>query len=146
MRVSYNWLQEYVDCDLPPAELADRLTMAGLEVEGIEKVGSELKGVVVAQIASITPHPQADRLSFCRVMVGKEAYPIVCGARNMKEGDKVALAMVGSELPEGLKIKKAEIVGFFMNFTVETPRRQNQCGKSVGNIGSQQYEKRDPHS
>jgi len=111
MRVSYNWLQEYIDCELPPAELADLLTMAGLEVEGIEEVGSALKGVVVAQISSIAPHPQADRLSLCRVMVGKEAYPIVCGARNMKEGDKVALALVGTELPEGLKIKKAQIRG-----------------------------------
>jgi phenylalanyl-tRNA synthetase beta chain len=111
MRVSYNWLQEYADCDLTPAELADLLTMAGLEVEGIEEVGSELKGVVIAQIASITPHPQADRLSLCRVMVGTEAYPIVCGARNMKEGDKVALALVGAELPEGVTIKETKIRG-----------------------------------
>jgi phenylalanyl-tRNA synthetase beta chain len=111
MRVSYNWLQEYVDCELTPSELADLLTMAGLEVEGIEEMGLALKGVVVAQIASIAPHPQADRLSLCRVMVGKETYPIVCGARNMKEGDKVALAMVGAELPEGVKIKQAQIRG-----------------------------------
>jgi len=111
MRISYNWLQEYVDCDLPPAELADLLTMAGLEVEGIEEVGSALKGVVVAQIASMAPHPQADRLFLCRVTVGAETYPIVCGARNMKEGDKVALALVGAELPEGLPIKKAQIRG-----------------------------------
>jgi phenylalanyl-tRNA synthetase beta chain len=111
MRVSVNWLQEYVDCELPPAELADLLTMGGLEVEGIEEVGSALKGVVVAQISSIAPHPQADRLSLCRVMVGKETYPIVCGARNMKEGDKVALALLGAELPGGVKIKKAQIRG-----------------------------------
>jgi phenylalanyl-tRNA synthetase beta chain len=111
MRVSYNWLQEYVDCELAPAELADLLTMAGLEVEGIEEVGSELTGVVIAQISSITPHPQAERLSLCRVMVGTEAYPIVCGARNMKEGDKVALALVGAELPGGMKIQKAQIRG-----------------------------------
>jgi phenylalanyl-tRNA synthetase beta chain len=111
MRVSYNWLQEYVDCELTPPELADLLTMAGLEVEGIEELGAELKGVVVAQIASIAPHPQADRLSLCRVMVGEVTYPIVCGARNMKEGDKVALALAGAELPEGVKIKKAQIRG-----------------------------------
>jgi phenylalanyl-tRNA synthetase beta chain len=111
MRVSFNWLQDYVDCELTPAELADLLTMAGLEVEAVEEVGSELEGVVVAQIATIAPHPQADRLSLCRVMVGTEAYPIVCGARNMKEGDKVPLALVGAELHEGIKIKKANIRG-----------------------------------
>jgi phenylalanyl-tRNA synthetase beta chain len=111
LQVSYNWLQEYVDCELTPSELADLLTMAGLEVEGIEEVGTELKGVVVAQIASMVQHPQADRLSLCRVMVGEETYPIVCGAQNMKEGDKVALAMVGAELPDGVKIKQAQIRG-----------------------------------
>jgi phenylalanyl-tRNA synthetase beta chain len=111
MRVSYNWLKEYVDCELIPSELADLLTMAGLEVEGIEEVGSELKGVVVAQIASVAPHPQADRLSLCRVMVGEETYSIVCGARNMQEGDKVALALVGAELPEGVTTKETKIRG-----------------------------------
>jgi phenylalanyl-tRNA synthetase beta chain len=111
MRVSFNWLQEYVDCDLAPAELADLLTMAGLEVEAIEEVGSELQGVVVARVESIAPHPQADRISLCRVVAGEGTYPIVCGARNMKEGDKVALALVGSELPGGIKIKKAQIRG-----------------------------------
>ena len=58
MRVSYNWLQEYVDCELPPAELADLLTMAGLEVEGIEEVGSALKGVVVARSPPLRPIPR----------------------------------------------------------------------------------------
>jgi len=111
MRVSLNWLKEYCDCELTPSELADLLTMAGLEVEGIEEVGPELKGVVVAQITSLAPHPQADRLSLCRVQVGKESYPIVCGARNMQEGDKVALALAGTELPDGVQIHKTEIRG-----------------------------------
>ncbi len=111
MKVSFNWLKEYVDCELNPTELADRLTMAGLEVEGVEEVGPELKGVVVAQIASISPHPQADRLSLCRVKAGERTYPIVCGARNMKEGDKVALAIAGAELPGAVQIKKTKIRG-----------------------------------
>ena len=106
MKVSFNWLKEYVDCGLNPTELADRLTMAGLEIEGVEEVGPELKGVVVAQIVSIAPHPQADRLSLCRVKAGERTYPIVCGARNMKEGDKVALAIAGAELPGAVQIKK----------------------------------------
>lgn len=111
MRVSFNWLKEYVDCEFTPAELADLLTMAGLEVEGIEEIGSELKGVVVGHIDSLTQHPHADRLSLCRVKVGKEFYPIVCGAQNMQKGDKVALALVGAELPGGVKIQKTEIRG-----------------------------------
>jgi phenylalanyl-tRNA synthetase beta chain len=111
MKVSFNWLKEYVDCELTPSELADLLTMAGLEIEGVEAVGSELKGVVVAQIASIAPHPQADRLSLCRVKVGEKTYAIVCGARNMKEGDKVALALAGAELPGEVLVKKTKIRG-----------------------------------
>lgn len=111
MKVSFNWLKEYVDCGLNPTELADRLTMAGLEIEGVEEVGPELKGVVVAQIVSIAPHPQADRLSLCRVKAGERTYPIVCGARNMKEGDKVALAIAGAELPGAVQIKKTKIRG-----------------------------------
>lgn len=111
MKVSFNWLKEYVDCGLNPTELADRLTMAGLEIEGVEEVGPELKGVVVAQIVSIAPHPQADRLSLCSVKTGERIYPIVCGARNMKEGDKVALAIAGAELPGAVQIKKTKIRG-----------------------------------
>ena len=111
MKVSFNWLKEYVDCGLNPTELADRLTMAGLEGEGVEEMGPELKGGVVGQIVSIAPHPQADRLSLCRVKAGERTYPIVCGARNMKEGDKVALAIVGAELPGAVQIKKTKIRG-----------------------------------
>ncbi len=111
MKVSFNWLKEYVDCELSPSELADLLTMAGLEIEGLEEVGPELKDVVVAQIASLSPHPQADRLSLCCVKVGEKSYTIVCGARNMKEGDKVALALVGAEIPEGVRIQKTQIRG-----------------------------------
>ena len=111
MRVSFNWLTEYVDCALSPAELADLLTMAGLEVEGIEQVGAALPGVVVGEIISLVPHPQADRLSLCRVKAGEDTYPIVCGARNMRAGDKVALALMGAELPGGIKIQKTKIRG-----------------------------------
>jgi len=109
MKVSFNWLKEYVDCELTPSELADLLTMAGLEIEGVEAVGPELKGVVVAQIASIAPHPGADRLSLCRVKSGEKTYAIVCGARNMRQGDKVALALAGAELPGEVQVKKTKI-------------------------------------
>jgi phenylalanyl-tRNA synthetase beta chain len=111
MRVSCSWLREYVDCGLTPAELANLLTMAGLEVEGIEEVGAFLKGIVVGEVISINPHPQADRLSLCRVQAEGKAYSIVCGARNMQAGDKVAVALEGARLPNGIEIKKTKIRG-----------------------------------
>src|SRR3990170_1938530 len=111
MRISYNWLKEYVDITLTPQQLADRLTMAGLEVEGLEYLGEGIKGVVVGRIVSMKPHPSADRLTLCEVDTGTESLPVVCGARNMKEGDKVPLATVGAELPGGMKVEKAELRG-----------------------------------
>lgn len=117
MIISLNWLKEYVDFSVSPEELADRLTMSGLEVESIEYVGKALESVVVAEILDMGKHPDADKLSLCRVSDGEAEYPIVCGASNMKAGDKVALAKAGTVLPpgpkfpEGITIKKAKIRG-----------------------------------
>jgi phenylalanyl-tRNA synthetase beta chain len=111
MRISFNWLKDYVDIDLTPQQLADRLTMAGLEVEGMEFLGSGLEGVIVGRIVSTKPHPDAGKLTLCDVDTGSEVLPIVCGARNMAAGDKVALALVGASLPGGLKIQKAKLRG-----------------------------------
>ncbi len=117
MIISLNWLKEYVDFSVSPEELADRLTMSGLEVESIEYVGKALESVVVAEILDMGKHPDADKLSLCRVSDGEAEYPIVCGASNMKAGDKVALARTGTVLPpgpkfpEGITIKKAKIRG-----------------------------------
>jgi len=117
MIISLNWLKEYVDYSVSPEELADRLTMSGLEVESIEYTGKALENVVVAEILDMGPHPDADKLSLCRVTDGSNEYPIVCGASNMKAGDKVALARTGTVLPpgpkfpEGITIKKAKIRG-----------------------------------
>src|SRR5512143_3910686 len=110
MRISCNWLKEYVDTDLSPQLLADRLTMAGLEVEALEYLGEGLTGVIVGRIASIRPHPDADKLTVCDVDTGSEILPIVCGAKNVAEGDKVPLALVGAALP-GVKIHKAKLRG-----------------------------------
>jgi len=111
MKISYNWLKEYLKT-LPPSErLAEKLTMAGLEVEGIEALGKGIKGVVVAQILSIEKHPNADRLAYCKVKTDKGIHSIVCGAKNMKAGDKVALALPGAILPNGIKIEKTKIRG-----------------------------------
>ncbi|MCL2760200.1 MAG: phenylalanine--tRNA ligase subunit beta [Desulfuromonadales bacterium] len=111
MKVSYNWLKEYVKFDLSPNALANLLTMLGLEVEGIEHIGEEFDTVVVAIVEERLQHPNADKLSLCKVNNGREILSIVCGAQNFKSGDKVALAQVGTVLPGDFKIKKSKIRG-----------------------------------
>lgn len=111
MRISYNWLKEYVDIELTVQQVSDKLTMAGLEVEGLEYLGEGIEGVVVGKILSIKPHPDADKLTVCEVDTGAEALTIVCGAKNMKEGDKVPLAVAGARLPGGIKISKGKLRG-----------------------------------
>jgi len=109
MRISYNWLKEYVDFSLPPPELAKLLTMAGLEVTEIIYSGPGVENVVVGEILSLKPLAQADNLSLCQVSDGKQIFSVVCGARNIKVKDLVPLARVGARLPDGRKIGKAKI-------------------------------------
>lgn len=99
MKVTLNWLREYVDFDWSPAALAERLTMLGLEVEGVGKVGGGFEGVVVAQVITREKHPNADKLSVCRVNDGQGERQIVCGAQNFQAGDKVPLVLPGASLP-----------------------------------------------
>src|SRR5438477_692583 len=99
MKVTLNWLKKYVDFDWPPEELAERLTMLGIEVEGREKIGGEFEGIVVAQVVTRDNHPNADKLSLCRVNDGQGERQIVCGADNFKPGDKVPLILPGQSLP-----------------------------------------------
>ncbi len=99
MKITYNWLARYVDFDWPPEELSERLTMLGLEVEGLERTGGGYEGVVVAEVLSREAHPNADRLSVCRVHDGAGHRQIVCGAVNFKAGDKVPLILPGNALP-----------------------------------------------
>src|SRR2546426_4099865 len=99
MKVTLNWLKQYVDFDWPPEELAERLTMVGIEVESVEKIGGEFEGIVVAQVVTRDKHPNADKLSLCRVNDGKGERQIVCGADNFKPGDKVPLIVPGHSLP-----------------------------------------------
>jgi phenylalanyl-tRNA synthetase beta chain len=113
MRIPLSWLQEYVR-DLPePRELAERLTMAGLEVDAIETIATEqmVDHLVVAHLKATRPHPNADRLTLCTVDDGDGERQVVCGARNMKAGDAVVLARPGTVLPGGLKIKKGKLRG-----------------------------------
>jgi len=99
MKVTLNWLKQYVDFDWSADELTERLTMLGLEVEGVRKIAGEFDGIVVAQVITRDKHPNADKLSLCRVNDGRGERQIVCGAHNFKAGDKVPLIMPGAALP-----------------------------------------------
>lgn len=111
MKVTYNWLKEFVDFDLSPEQLADVLTMLGLEVEGMEKSGSGMDDVVVAVVEEKRQHLNAEKLSLCLVNNGVDLLNVVCGAQNFKVGDKVALARIGAILPGEFRIKRSKIRG-----------------------------------
>ncbi|NNE64698.1 MAG: phenylalanine--tRNA ligase subunit beta, partial [Gammaproteobacteria bacterium] len=110
MKISENWLREWVNPDIDTTTLVDQLTMAGLEVEGVEPAGPSLSLVVVAEVLSKQPHPNADKLNLCQVTDGNETMPVICGAANVRQGQKVVLAKIGAQLPE-IKIKKAKLRG-----------------------------------
>ncbi len=99
MKVTLNWLKQYVDFNWSPEELTERLTMLGLEVEGVQKISGAFDGIVVAQVITRDKHPGADKLSVCRVKDGTGERQIVCGAQNFKAGDKVPLILPGASLP-----------------------------------------------
>ena len=109
MKVTLNWLREFVEIHLPVHQLADRLAMSGFEVESISGQGT--CPISIAQITRVTPHPNSDHLVVCDVTTGGEVFPVVCGATNMKAGDKVALAPEGSTFHDGRTVTRAEIRG-----------------------------------
>ena len=111
MKIPYEWLNEFVVLDIDPYELASRLTMRGFEVEAIEEYKPSLDGVCVGEVVKIDLHPDAKNLTVCRVRTDKETLPIVCGAKNVQEGDKVPVAMVGSTLAGGFSIERKDIRG-----------------------------------
>ena len=111
MKVSLNWLRDFVDISMDLKDLAHLLTMAGLEVEGIHPVGQVFDKVVVSEIESVRKHPNADRLTLVSVRTGGWTVPVVCGATNIKAGQRVPLALVGAKLPNGAEIKKSKIRG-----------------------------------
>ena len=111
MKIPYSWLKEFIGTRLSPAQVQEALTMAGVEVSSCRFLGEGFENVVTAKILEKNPHPNADRLSLCRVTDGAIEFDIVCGARNMASGDVVALAKIGAVLPNGVEIKKAKIRG-----------------------------------
>jgi phenylalanyl-tRNA synthetase beta chain len=111
MRVSFEWLREFVPVEMTPEAVADRLTIAGLEVEEMELWGTSFEGIVVGRIAEIAVHPKTGRLLVCRVEVGSGVLTIVCGAHNIAVGDVVPVALVGSTLPTGRRITAEHVAG-----------------------------------
>ncbi|HPN55168.1 MAG TPA: phenylalanine--tRNA ligase subunit beta [Candidatus Moranbacteria bacterium] len=111
MKYSYNWLKELSGVRSSVEKVVENLTMKSFEVEGLEKVGGNLEGVVVGKILEITKHPNADKLRIAKTDVGKEKLQIVCGAPNIEVGQKVPVALIGTKLPAGFEIKEAEIRG-----------------------------------
>lgn len=111
MKFSEAWLREWVSPNIDTQQLVDQLTMAGLEVDAVEPVAGQFSGVVVGEILSVEPHPDADKLRVCQVAGGEVDNQVVCGAPNARVGIKIPFALVGAKLPGNFKIKKAKLRG-----------------------------------
>jgi len=117
MRVPLSWLREFVDIELDAEQLAERLTLLGMEVQAVERWGADWQSVVVGELLTVAPHPRADRLSLTTVTVaeGLEPLEIVCGATNIAAGQRVPVALPGAVLPGGRRIERAEKMGVVSN-------------------------------
>ena len=119
MKFSESWLREWVNPEITSNELSHQITMAGLEVDAIEPVAGNFTGVVIGEVVECGQHPDADKLQVTKINVGDasvdgELIDIVCGAKNCRQGLKVAVAMVGAVLPGDFKIKKAKLRSAFI--------------------------------
>ena len=114
MNISYNWLKQYIDIDLSPVDLAQKLTAIGLEANIVEQFPEFFKSIRVGYVISREKHPDADKLSVCQVDMGdEEPHQIICGAPNVAAGQKVPVATIGTTFPNGMVIKKAKLRGVF---------------------------------
>ena len=130
MKISYNWLKNYIDLDKTPEELADVLPLLGFDIEEIIKLGPPpMEHVVVGEVLDFGQHPNADRLRCCQVSTGQpgEVHSIVCGAKNFKAGDRVMVALPGAVLPGDFKIKKSKLRG--------EPSEGMMCSSKELNLG-----------
>jgi len=109
MKISFNWLNTYIPIDIPAADLADRLTMTGLEVEALYDRFDYLDRIVAGRVTDIQPHPKADKLKICRVDIGGASTSVVCGAPNATVDGKYPCALPGARLPGGLTVEKTRI-------------------------------------
>jgi phenylalanyl-tRNA synthetase beta chain len=115
MRVPLSWLRDYVDVELDPERLAERLTLLGMEVKSLDRWGADWHNVVTGELLEVAPHPRADRLSLTRVRVGDEVLQIVCGATNIAAGQRVPVALPGAVLPGNRAIERTEKMGVVSN-------------------------------
>ena len=111
MRISYNWLKEFVEIRETPQKVAEMLTFLGIETSVVPSSGASWKNIITAKVQETTQHPNADKLRVCTVTDGSRQYQVVCGAPNVAPGQTVPFALIGAELPGGLKIKKAKLRG-----------------------------------
>lgn len=111
MRVPLGWLKDYIELPEAAAEIAERLTFAGIEVEAIETIGGDFPGIIVGEVRAVAPHPNADRLTVCTVFDGANDCAVVCGAPNVRAGGKYPFAPVGAKLPSGTAIRRARLRG-----------------------------------
>ena len=113
MKLSYNWLKDYLEMDLTPAQVAEAMTSIGIEVDSLEEqeeIPGGLAGVVVAKVVECEAHPDSDHLHITKVDAGgEELLTVVCGAPNVAAGQKVLFAQIGTVLPGDFKIKKSKI-------------------------------------
>ncbi len=138
MKVTLNWLKQYVDFDWSPEQLAERLTMLGLEVEGVHKTGGEFEGIVIAQILTKDKVPGSDKLTVCKVNDGKGERVIICGAQNHNVGDKVPLILPNFALPlkpgdkEPFVIKERKVFGITSHGMMCSPQELGLPDKVEG--------------
>jgi len=133
MKVTINWLKEYVDLTgLSVDDLAQGLTMAGLEVEAVLPIGRELESLVVGKILEVRKHPQADRLTICKVATGLETIDLVCGAPNVRPEVLVPVALPGSRLPSGMEVQVAAIRGIVSPGTICSEREMGLSEDHTG--------------
>ena len=109
MKISYNWLKDYLNLTIEPHQLADRLSLVGFEVEEVIERKFDFPYVVIGQVLRVEAHPNADKLKLCKVNTGDEELSIVCGAPNVAADQVVAVAKIGATLPNGLKIHAVKI-------------------------------------
>jgi phenylalanyl-tRNA synthetase beta chain len=134
VRVPLSWLADYVDVELAPEALAERLTLLGMEVKGIERWGADWRNVVVGELLSVGKHPNADRLSLTRVRIrdGEEPLEIVCGATNIAAGQRVPVALPGAVLPGDRRIERTEKMGVVSNGMLCSGDELNLTGDADG--------------
>ncbi len=116
MKISYRWLKEYLDIDVPAKDLAEKIERGSVEIDSVEKPSDGLKKIVVGEVMSMEPHPDSDHLNICQVDIGEDDLSqIVCGAPNVAPNHKVIVALPGSRIGGNVKIKRSKMRGVTSN-------------------------------